>query len=350
MGRVLRRLGGVLGVSAGTLVIAGATLWSALTLFYLAPGGPTIRKVLAGTFALAGLAAIVAFAMRRTRRLSVLAFAVAFAAALAWWSTIRPSNDRDWQPEVAVLPYATFDSKLVTVHNIRNFDYRTETDFTPAYYDRTFDLRRLDAVDLVAVYWMGPAIAHLFLSFGFGDDHLAISVEARKERSEGYSSIAGFFKQYELVYVVADERDLIRVRTNYRKDPPEDVYLYSVRAPIENGRRLFLEYMRKINSLRERPEFYNTLTTNCTTVILMHTRVNPGSLPYSWKILLSGYAPEYVYGAARLDQSLPFEELKRRSHINAAAQAADQAPDFSRRIRAGLPGQVAVSASDGRRR
>jgi hypothetical protein len=236
-----------------------------------------------------------------------------------------------------VLPYAVIDGDRVTVHNIRNFDYRTEIDFTPAYYDRAFDLRRLDRVDLVAVYWMGAAIAHLFVTFGFGDDHLAISIEARKDRTRPYATVPGFFRQYELVYVVGDERDVIRVRTNYRKSPPEDVYLFRVKGPLENGRRIFLDYMREINTLRERPRFYNTLTTNCTTMILAHAAVNPGALPYSWKVLLSGYAPEYAYDMGRLDGSLPFEELKRRAHINAVAQAADKAPDFSRRIRAGLP-------------
>jgi hypothetical protein len=275
--------------------------------------------------------------LHRGQRFALPVFAVALAAIGLWWGGLRPSNERDWQPEVARLAYATIDGDMVTVHNIRNFDYRTETDFTPAYYDRTYDLKKLDSGDLVAVYWIGPAIAHLLLSFGFGDDHLAISIEARKEKGEGYSSAKGFFRQYELYYVVADERDVVRVRTNYRKDPPEDVYVYPLRVPRENIRRVFLEYVHKLNALRERPEFYNTLTTNCTTAILMNTRVNPGSLPFSWKVLLSGYTPAYVYESGRIDQSLPFEELKRRSLVNAAAQAADQAPDFSRRIRAGLP-------------
>src|SRR5262249_49188194 len=158
------------------------------------------------------------------RRRALLAlFAAGFVVLLLYWGTITPSNDRDWAPEVARLPFATIDGDLVTLHNIRNFDYRTETDFTPAYYDRTFDLRRLDALAVVTSYWMGPAIAHVLVSFGFGDDHVAVSIEARKERSEGYSSVQGFFKRYELIYVVGDERDLIRVRTNYRRDPPEDV-------------------------------------------------------------------------------------------------------------------------------
>ncbi|HTN71976.1 MAG TPA: DUF4105 domain-containing protein [Methylomirabilota bacterium] len=148
---------------------------------------------------------------------------------------------------------------------------------------------------------------------------------------------AGFFKQYELFYVVTDERDLIRLRTNYRKDPPGDVYLYRTRVPTTNARQQFLDYIRAINSLAEKPESYNALTTNCTTSIVTHTPVNQGGLPLSWKVFFSGYVPQYLYERAAIDTSLPFDELKRRSHVNPAAQAADQAPDFSQRIRMGLP-------------
>ena len=319
------------------LIIAALTLWGALVLFYLAPGSSGARETVAWGFAALGLMTLGVLAIRRARRVAVPAFLLALALILIVWGRATPSNSRDWEPEVAVLPYADITGDLVTVHNIRNFDYRTETDFTPAYYDKTFDVRRLDRVDLVAVYWMGPAIAHLFVTFGFGDDHLAISIEARKDRTREYATLPGFFRQYELVYIVADERDVIRVRTNYRKSPPEDVYLFRLIGPIENGRRVFLDYIRDINEVRKHPRFYNTLTTNCTTMILAHAAVNPGSLPYSWKVLLSGYAAEYAYDRGRLDRSLPFEELKRRSHINAVAQAADTSPDFSARIRAGLP-------------
>jgi hypothetical protein len=181
---------------------------------------------------------------------------------------------------------------------------------------------------------MGPAVAHAIVSFGFaGGDRLAVSIETRKERGESYSTINGFFRQYELFYVVADERDVIRLRTNYRRDPPEDVYVYPVKAPIESGRRVFLEYMRQINELKARPEFYNTLTSNCTIDIWYNTLVNAEHIPFSWKILASGYLPEYLYQAGRLDTSVPFAELQRRAHVNARARAADAAADFSRRIR-----------------
>jgi hypothetical protein len=335
--RIAGRIGAIVALGVAGLVLAGATGWGALALYYLAPGSEGVRTALAWSFAAVGLVTLAGLAVRRLRWWAALGFAAAFGLVLVVWGSTTPSNDRDWAPEVAVLPYATIDGERVTVHNIRNFDYRSETDFTPAYYDRTFDLKRLDRVDLVAVYWMGPAIAHLFLSFGFGDEHLAISIEVRKNRTKPYATLPGIFRQYELVYVVADERDVIRVRTNYRKDPPEDVYLFGVVGDLANGRRVFLDYMRDLNALREHPRFYNTLTTNCTTMILAHAAVNPGSIPYSWKVLLSGYTPEYAYDMGRLDRSFPFDELKRRAHINAVAQAADKAPDFSQRIRAGFP-------------
>jgi len=251
---------------------------------------------------------------------------------------LRASNDRPWRPEEAVLAQAWIDGDDLHFRNVRNFDYRSRSDYTPGYYDRSYDLRELDSVDLVACYWMGPHVAHVFLSFGFaGREYLAISIEARKEQGEGYSSLLGFFRQYELIYVVADERDLIRQRSNARRNPSEEVYLYRLKGTQDSARRLLLEYVHKINALQQRPEFYNTLTTNCTSNIWLHARVHPGRPPLSWRILLSGHVPEYLHACGSLDTSLSFEELRRRSHINARAQAADQAADFSQQIRRDLP-------------
>jgi len=326
-----------LGVVVWLLLLCSAG-WGVLALYYFDHLSPVLRTGLSAAFGSISLIALVGFVLPRWRRRALAFYLVVFTVLLFSWFSLAPSNDRDWQPDVAVLPYATIDGDRVTVHNIRDFDYRSETDYTPGYYDKTFDLNRLDGVDLIASYWMGPSIAHIFLSFEFqGGDHLAISIETRKERGEGYSTVEGFFRQYELYYVVADERDVIRLRTNYRKDPPENVYIYRVHGPIENGRRVFLQYMERINALKERPEWYNSLTTNCTTAIWMNTRINPDHPPLSWKILATGYVPEYLYEIGRLDTSIPFPELQRRSHINARARAADKAVDFSRQIRADLP-------------
>jgi Domain of unknown function (DUF4105) len=310
------------------------TAWAAAAIYYSPLPGTHFRVTLAILFI---SLTVLAFVLLPDRRRTLLGFLVAFAVVLALWMQVRASNERDWQPEVAVAPYAVIKGDLVTIHGVRNLDYRTETDFTPHWETRTYDLSKLDSVDLVAVYWAGKAIAHIMLSFGFeGQDFVTISIETRKERNEGYSTIAGFFKQYELVYIVADERDVIRVRTNYRQ-PQEEVYVYRVRAPRKNMRRGFLDYMKAINEMLERPRFYNTLTTNCTTGVWLHARVNPGSPPFSWKILLSGYVPEHLYELGRLDTTLPFADLEKMSRVNERAQAADKDLAFSQHIREGLP-------------
>ena len=330
-GRLAGRL--VLGLVLG-VVVAGMTAWGAGAIYYAPVPGPTARAALALAFA---VGTALAFLLLPRRRRTLVGFAVLFALLVVAWRQIPASNERDWQPEVAVAPWATIDGDRVTIHGVRNFDYRTETDFVPRWEDRTYDLRTLDSVDLVAVYWGSPAIAHIMLSFGFaGRDHLAVSIETRKERGESYSTLAGFFRQYELVYIVADERDVIGVRTTHR-EPREDVYVYRVRGPLANARRVFLDYVKSMNELRARPQHYNTLTTNCTTGVLLHSRVNPESPPFSWKILLSGYVPEYLYGLGRLDRSRPFPELQRISRVNERANAAGRDPAFSQRIREGLP-------------
>lgn len=320
------------------LVLAAIGTWSALALAYLGPRDDTVRNMLVTAVAIAAVAAMAALALPRWRWRGLAGLLVVFATVLARFFSVEPSNERDWQADVAVLPYAEIDGDSITVRNIRNFDYRSETDYTPAYYDKRFDLDKLEGVDLVAVYWMGPAIAHTFLSFSFAnDEHLAISIETRKEKGEGYSTVAGFFRQYEIHYVVADERDVIRLRTNYRRDPPEDVYVYRLKGPLENGRGVFLAYMKQINALRQQPDFYNTLAGNCTVDIWFNTLDNKTHLPFSWKVLASGYVPEYLYEAGRLESGVPFSELQRRAHVNARAQAADAAPDFSQRIRMETP-------------
>lgn len=320
-------------VVLGLLMLLAAG-WQVLALLYWDHASPALRGILAAASGVGSLILLVGFALTRWRSRALGGFVVLLALLMACWRAIEPSNDRNWEPESAVLAYATIDGDRITLRNIRNFDYHSETDFERSYYDRSFDLRELNAVDLFAVYWMGPAIAHVFLSFGFTDgSHVAISIEARKERGEAYSSVKGFFRQYELYYAVGDERDLVRLRTNYRRNPPEQVYLYRLQGSVSSGRRLLLEYLHRLNVLKEHAEWYNSLTTNCTNSIWLHSRVNPEHVRYSWRILLSGYLPELLYERGKLDNSVPFEVLQRRGDIKARAQAADNAAEFSERIR-----------------
>jgi hypothetical protein len=320
-------------------ILAASITWGGLVLRYSPILDESRRLPFSMIWTIGGIAVLTAFTRRQWRRPAVIAVLVGIGIVSVEWSMLSPSNERDWQRDVAVLPSATIAGNLVTIHNIRNIDYRSETDFDVRYYDKTFDLNELDSVDLIAVYWMGPAIAHTMLSFGFGGkDFAAISIETRKERSQAYSAVKGFFRQYELIYVVADERDVLRLRTNYRKDPSEDVYLYRLKGEPATARQIFLEYIGSINELERRPAWYNTATSNCTSNIWLEFAVNPSRVPFSWKILVSGFVPEYLYEMNRLVPGVSFADLQARGLINGRAHAADQAADFSRRIREGVPG------------
>ncbi len=329
------RIATLTGLLLLALLMTASGAWATLA---LAIAGPHVAWMRIGPAVLAGMATVAflaALMIPRWRWKAVAAWLLLMGGVLVWWNSLTPSNDRDWLPNVARTPWATVSGDTVTIHNIRNFTYRTETDFTPAWYDKSYDLRKLEGIDIVTSYWMGPDIAHVFVSFAFaGGEHLAMSIETRTEKGEGYSAIKGFFRQYELYYVVADERDVIGLRTNFRRDPPEDVYVYRIKSNPEGRRAFFLEYVRQINALKDHPEFYNSLTTNCTTNIWTNSHVNPGHLPLSWKILASGHVPEYLFENGRLeDPGLTFADIQRRAHINARAMAAGIVPDFSQRIR-----------------
>ncbi|OPY00880.1 MAG: hypothetical protein A4E60_02059 [Syntrophorhabdus sp. PtaB.Bin047] len=316
------------------LAVVIMTLWGVMAIYYSNLGSETLRGSLSAAF---GVATAASFIFLPRRGLTLAFFLAAFAGLAWWWSTIPPSNDRVWQKDVAVLPYAVIRGNEIRIHNIRNFHYRSETDYDVRYYAKTFDLAKLSSVDLIAVYWMGDAIAHIMVSFGFeGKEYIAFSIETRKEEGEDYSTIKGFFKQYELIYIAGDERDLIRLRTDYRR-PQEDVYLFRLSARPANARGLFMEYVRQINSMRKTPEWYNTLTTNCTTNVVRHVRALGSRARYTWEILLSGYAPHYAYEMGGLYRGVPFKELKEMSYINRKAHMIGDDPEFSRKIREGLP-------------
>jgi hypothetical protein len=315
------------------ILLLGMTGWGALAIYYsYLP--ETFRTGLAVSYALASLIALIFI---RRKMLAYGLFFVFFAIVLIGWFAMRPSNNRDWQEDVAVLPYATIAGSQVTVHNIRNCDYRSETDYTVRYYNKTVDLSKLSSVDLYTVDWGLKYIVHTMLSFGFEDGrYICISIETRKEKGEAYSTVKGFFRQYELFYVVADERDVVRLRTNFRKG--ETVYLYRLSASMTVAQKVFLDYMRYINALKAQPEWYNALTGNCTTAIRGHTLPYSGGKRWDWRVLVNGYITEMAYEQGFLDRSLPYKELKQHSVINARAMAADKDPAFSEIVREGLPG------------
>ncbi|MGH9504631.1 MAG: DUF4105 domain-containing protein [Terriglobales bacterium] len=326
-----RRVANLAGRGFALLAVIALTGWAVAALYFDLLSGGSLRTVGASGYGVAMAGTLLAF---RGRGKGIAICIAGFALVLAWWLSLKPSNDRNWQPDVAQTAWAEIDGDRVTIHNVRNCDYRTEGDYTPHWETRSYDLSQIRGMDIFLTYWGSPWIAHPIVSFQFGDnDFVAISIETRKEVGEHYSAIRGFFRYYELIYTVSDERDVVRLRTNYRKG--EETYLYHTRATPLRARTTFMNYIKKINQIRNHPEWYNALTNNCTTNI---TRL-AGEPEWDWRVLLNGHADRMLYDRGDLATgNLPFDQFKKQAHINAAAKAADDAPDFSRRIREGRVG------------
>ncbi len=270
-------------------------------------------------------------------RTNFILFTVLMLPALGCQSvekTTAPSNCRNWVPEQAMLPTAKFEGPKVTVRNIRNCAYVTPEQFVVHHYDKTFDVRDVRSADYIVVPFKdAPSLAHTMLSFGFeGGQYLGVSVEARNEVGESYDPIKGCFRQYELMYVLGDERDLIRLRSNYRGN---EVYVYRTRATPEQARELLVNVLFRANKLAAQPEFYNTITNNCTSNIADHlNQLSPNRVPpFDYRVLLPGYSDELAYDLGLLEDHGSFAQTRRRAQITALAQLHDASPDFSTKIR-----------------
>lgn len=306
-------------------------VWATLGIYYSNLPWPGVRLVLAIAFA---AFAVWALWLARDRRMLVV-LAGLFIAVVSWWILIPPSHHRPWRPEVAVMPRAVIEGDRVRLYDVRNFTYRSRNDFTERYEQREVWLSHLTAVDFYVSYWSEGLVAHTFVSFIFDNSPpLSISIETRPEVGEGFDPIASLFKQFELIYVVGDESDLVGVRANHRR---EAIYLYRLNASPDDARRLLLVYLARINELAERPEFYHLLTNSCTINIIRYANAAGRAGRFDIRHLFNGLIDSYLYHSGRIDTTLPFDELRRRSQINEVAQAADGKADFSERIRAGLP-------------
>jgi hypothetical protein len=309
-------------------------LWSIPALYFTLPW-EWLGIVASVVFAIGAPAALVKSKARRKT------FFIIFIAAIAittWQQSIRPTNKRDWKTSVARLPEITINGNEVKIKNIRNFDYRTTTDFTPRYYTRTFKLNELKTLDYILSYWDGhKAIAHTIFSFGFKNgDYLAVSVETRLSKTQTQSLLGGIFNQYELIYVLADERDLIRLRTNFRK---EEVFLYRVRVSPQALKKAFIKIVKRAAELHTRPRFYNTVKQNCLTTLLADLSTAQGKkYHFDFRFVMNGYSDALLYQKGILvTGGLPFDKLKKLRHLNQyVGNDPDAASNFSKKIR--IPG------------
>lgn len=330
---IVRLMLGILKTAAW-LVGAGGAAWAVGAVFFDFPW-PSWRTFAAVMLVLAFVAAV---ALLPGSGSKLGALFGGFGLVLAGWLTLQPSNTRRWQPDVARTAWAGVEGDTVTLHDVRNCEYRTETDYTPRWETRAVRLSQITGFDVATIYWGSPWIAHVIVSFRFADaPPVCFSIETRMEVGESYSALAGFYRRYELIYVMADERDVLRVRTNYRPGAHgqgEDVYLYRATATPARTRVRFLEYLHALNALHNRPRWYNAVTANCLTSI--RTQSDPAHRSrWDWRLLLNGKMDRLLYERGDLvTGGLDFPALKARSLINPAARAAGDSPDFSTLIRA----------------
>ncbi|WP_343312601.1 DUF4105 domain-containing protein [Brucella sp. BE17] len=305
------------------------TIWASFAIWYQLPFGDAMRKSFITLLVLVALWVIAGerrFHCWRKR----LFFCLLALVILGWWSTIRPSLGRIWAPDVSRTVTGTINGDIVTLSNVRDFKWRTTDEATEIWNEKTYDLSKITSVDVYLSYWSGPAIAHTLVSFGFEDGHhVVFSGEIRREHHEVFSSIGGFFREFELAMIAAEEEDIIYLRTNVRK---EDVYRYRIDVSLAGAREMFLSYVEIGNELAAKPKFYNTLTTNCTTIIFNMARILDPGLPFDHRILLSGYLPGYLYDHQWIEQNGTLEEVEKRASIDAKAQAGGR-EGYSQRIR-----------------
>nr|WP_246194304.1 DUF4105 domain-containing protein [Pseudoxanthomonas jiangsuensis] len=331
---MVKRLIKGVGIGALALLACLTALWGAGMIWFNAPVG--WRWPLMVGWGLLVTAAGMSRRLRGGRRVRIVA-TVAVLGLFGWFHAMSPSHDRAWADDVGRLLEAQVDGDRLQLRNVRNFDWRNDGDYTVHWEDRTYDLDELVSGDLVLSYWMGPAIAHTLVSFGFADGrHLVFSLEIRKERHESFSALAGLFRQYEAVLVAADENDIVRVRANARG---EDVHLYRLSLPSAELRTMLLGYVREAEQIRTRPRFYHTLTSNCTSIVFdLARKIEPG-LPFDYRLLLSGYLARYVQERGGLAEGHDYAELEQKGDITARSRAFTGPPgDYSAWIRTGVPG------------
>ena len=324
----------VLALVAALVIILPLSLWATLALWFQFPGPVWAKGTMAGLFALLGLATAVAL-FTRARWPAIATFAVAFFGLTLWWATITPPEGGDWSPAVARQTTGELNGDILTLSDVRSFDWRSDKDFTEHWGPESFDLSKLTGLDLYLAYWAGPEMAHVIMSFDFGGDKfLAWSIEVRSEKGGQFSPVRDAFRNSTIIYLATTERDSVRLRANIRG---EDVRLYRLNTPPDQARLLLLEYVAESNALAVRPKFYNSIVSNCATTVVKLARAAGASIPLDWRLIVNGFLPGWLHDRGAVDTSIPLAELMERAKVSEKARAADGSPDFSKLIRVGVP-------------
>jgi hypothetical protein len=251
---------------------------------------------------------------------------------------LQPSNERDWEYGMDVLPHITIEGDVVHVQHVR--DYRWPADGPPSsdYVDRTYDVRRLERVWFIeepftmTLFPGFKGVAHTYFVFDFQDQPpVAVSVESRRERGEQYDALRGMINEYELIYIWGMEQDLTGRRAVLEKN---QLYMYPLVGSMDSGRRLFLNLADASRELETRPRFYNTLTSNCTNELAKAAnQAQPGAIPPHFALIAPGYSDGFLYDLGFIPNDAPLETVRQRYAITDAVTALVDQPDFSRLLR-----------------
>ena len=322
------------------LFVIASSLWLCLAIWVQQPLGMIGSSVLIGLWIILVCAVLGIYFSRHliSRGVDTLLYILAFLFSLFWYFSLDARQDREWNPEVARILSYEQQGDQVTLHNVRNFVWLPNGKYIERWESRSINLNQITGVNVITSYWMGPHIAHTLVSFDFADQKpLTFSIEIRKEKNEDFSAIGGFFRKFELSLVAADERDIIYTRSNTRG---EQVYFFPVNMPQAQAKALFKEYLNKVDDLAQQPKWYNTLTSNCTTLVFdMVQAVSQKPLPTDYRLLASGYLPNYMYDLQALNQDWDLSTWYARAHVNPRVKEFAQvsSEQYSALLRQGLP-------------
>lgn len=335
-----KKLGAVLLNGLFSLFVLLSSIWLCMALWVQQPLGLAGSSLMIGLWSAFALCILGLYAFKYlfSRKKDLLIYLLGLLCGLGWYFSIDARQDRDWAPEVSRLLQYEQHGDIVTLHNIRNFDWKADGSYTERWETRQFDLNKITGVNIITSYWMGPQIAHTLVSFDFANSApLTFSIEIRKEKNEDFSAIGGFFRKYELSLVAAEEKDILFTRSNIRG---EQVYFFPVKMPPAERIALFEEYLQKADQLRQHPKWYNTLTSNCTTLVFdMVQAVSAQPLPVDYRLFASGYLPDYLYDLGALDRRWDMRRWYLQAHINPKTehQPLLSSAQYSQLIRQGLP-------------
>jgi hypothetical protein len=251
---------------------------------------------------------------------------------------LKPSNDRQWDVGFEKLSNISREGDRVTIKNFRDFTFvkgkRTNTD----YKEVQVNIKDIQRVWFMYEPFKVPpftsfgGIAHTYFTFDFKNhEPLVVSVEARREEGETYSSYTGAFNKFELQYIWGSETDFDKQRAFSNG---EGLYMFPLQLSTGSAKNLFLQMVNTSITLGNHPRFYNTLTSNCTNELAKNANaIKAGSVPLDKAWIFPGYSDEFLYRLKLIPSDKPLEQIRQKYEVSKKMRELDSDPEFSEDIR-----------------